>query len=245
MSAGLVPLADNSTDIELERALNSSFSGDLNYIIIGSAVAAAPIALVIIILITSGIIGLIRYAVRWRRGHRSSEGLDAEGDYNPYIFMEDSNVPKRPRSINSDAYYMEIQHEPQDYEVPRSSSQENGEMGMQHKQQNHSSGSSKQIPEYENNEVVCGPSQKMKVSRCVPESEDDYENQEVIDAQFQSTECLNSLSSSYVFPDSSPSAETQARTNCKRPLSQAPSYVNTPNSKSRPSNHQNYITIVN
>lgn len=257
--AGRVPpIANNYTELGPENTSNDSYSGNINYTAITSA--AVPVALVVIILVTGAVIGLSRCAVRWRRKQRRNEDPDADNDDNPYIYMEESRVPGRPqldrhKSIDSDAAYVDtacqltLKQQVQDYEVPRTASQESIERDDEHHQyENHNSWVDGQFPEYENHEVLHRPSQE-KETRCnVSKKACEYENQEIIKAHFQSLECLDSLSSSYTYPNPLPSDETQAHTNRTHPPSQVHSYVNTPHSKSRPSkpvDSHTYITIIN
>lgn len=254
------PLANNST--EVEKTLNTSYNGDINNKLIEPAAATASIALVVIILILIAVvIGLIRYVVQRRREQRGNEDSDTDNsDYNdPYIFMEKSSVSKRSQPVVSDGSYVEVakqltlQQDPQDYEVPKESSQESMEKSEQDQHyQNHEVWSDRHIPEYENlpeyenNDAIRKSLQDLIMRRCISEIEDEYENQEIIDSQFQSLECLDS--SSYVFPDHLPSQGTQPYTNCGRPPSLVHSYVNTPHRKSGHSksvDDHSYVTIIN
>ena len=256
------PLANNSTELDLERTSNTSYSGDTTNKVLGPAVATASIVLAVIILILIAVvIRLIRCVVQRRREQRGSEDSDTDNSDNndPYIFMERSCVSKRSQPVDSDGSYVEVekqltlQQDAQDYEVPRESSQESMEISEQNQHyQNHRVWSDglipeyENLPEYENNDAIRKSLQDLIMRRCISEIEDEYENQEIIDAQFQSLECLDS--SSYVFPDHLPSQGTRPYTNCRRPSSLVHSYVNTPHRKSRHSksvDDHSYVTIIN
>lgn len=252
------PIANNYTEVGLDNTSNDSHSSNVNYTAITSAVV--PVALVVVILMTCAVIGLGRCALQWLKERRGNQDPDADNEYNPYIYMEESHVPGRPhldrhKSSDPDAAYVDVarqmtlKQQVQEYEVPRTASQESIEVDEQHHQyENHNSWVDGQLPEYENHEVLRRPSQEKERRRNVSKKVCDYENQEIIEAYFQSLECLDSLSSSYIHPNPLPSGETQPHTNCTRPPSQVHSYVNTPHSKSRPSksvDSHNYITVVN
>lgn len=255
------PLTNNSTELDLEKTSNTSYSGDINYKLLGAA-AAAPIALVVIIpILIAVVIGLSRCIIQKRREQRGNEDSDTDNsDYNdPYIFMEKSCVSQRSQPIGSDGSYVEVvkqltlQQDAQDYEVPRESSQESMEIPEQDQNyQNHRVWSNghipeyENLPEYENNDAVRKSLQDLIMRRCISEIDDEYENQEIIDAQFQNLECLDS--SSYVYPDHLPPQGTQPYANCKHPPSPVHSYVNAPHRESRhskPVDDHSYVTIIN
>ena len=239
--------ASNCTDTRPDAPTSS---GNIRYIAIGAA--GLVILLVVFFTVVGIVVGISRFTVQQQRKQGENGDRAVDSDYSAYIFMEASRVSAgaqkvRHKPTDPSAGYVEVtEHqisEAQDYEVPRSTSSE-GIDTLQHQYENRGSWVGGQSCAYENHEVACIPSQEDKKRCSSPLKAEDYENQEVIEAQFKYLENLDTLSASYVAPNPSPPKEV---TNSKIPKSLGPTYINTQSNKCRPSkstDKHTYLTIV-